>query len=1102
MYGTKSIDEFVAESLGNSEFRSMLRGLKVPNSKSGNALIDLYNTLKRLLVNAWYGTDTAVSREVDALILNILSPAPASRSAPILDQLASTPKGAESLMSMAYNSVPTLTDERVQDIKDVVLSTGDVTQEKLKSVMLDFADMAMIARIAKDKIPFVGELNTIIKEQGGALKKKLTRLNSLRKKLNTWRKSNPEQYELLKRLAPYASYLRVDPALDKSFYSSFRLAYTDLNTDKGMVLKFTTKDARDAKVKELNDPAAKGRAERTTTKKAGDPNPDKTADYVELRQVYDALGTEGQEIYKTARNYYRELFDAIPSALRTRLAASTANEAQQKSAFEKLSDLLQKESGMIVPYFPLSRKGKWRIEYNAVDPRSGKRVERFVEYFTTQRGAMRAAEKVKEYNAASIKAGNTNPAIKIDPVVGLSTKRLSKEGVPSSSFVYQVLKILEDSKVKDPAAIDSIIELSLDAMPERSFMQGFRRRGGKGSKGVRGFIDDVTPTTGIGGQDLDFAESLKTKGRDFARQLVLLQSSAKIQGFLKKLNANDKALFKDPETRMLAEKIEQSAKFAQKPDIPRWSQMTTGTLFGWTMGGNFSSAAITIFDVGMSAQTQLSGRFGRVATWKAYGRAMKMMQGAPSTTKIMVTGPDGKDVEETLEMGNFNKTSANYDYDADDMKPVAYFKHMARIGEEQGVFNQSLSQENIEMGSGAVFENLNKYSSFMFHHFERLGREASVLAAYDLKVRDMAKDRDINSLSDAEYAEAANWAISETEFALGSVSAAGRAKFAQSGVGNVLLLYKRFAVSKLYMMANMTHRAIADASPSERKIARAQLFNFLMTTGLMAGAGGLPLVGVIRSIYDMFSDDEDDNFESAQRKWLGEPVWGGMADELLGVALSKRISMNSLLYRAPLVDKDQMFLFTLAEQLGGPLFGVLGNTERGLAAIADGELYRGVETMLPSMAKNIMKAGRFYTEGATTKRGDPVTGDISGYNIAMQALGFAPQAYVQQLEINKNERTKQDAIDSKRSKLMRRANMARREGDRAAYRETLRDIKRFNRELPRAARKQEITTSGKNSSLERSRKSFETTSGNMRGGLTYTDYMLSSLKEYDQDIFK
>ena len=64
-----------------------------------------------------------------------------------------------------------------------------------------------------------------------------------------------------------------------------------------------------------------------------------------------------------------------------------------------------------------------------------------------------------------------------------------------------------------------------------------------------------------------------------------------------------------------------------------------------------------------------------------------------------------------------------------------------------------------------------------------------------------------------------------------------------------------------------------------------------------------------------------------------------------------------------------------------------------------------------------------------TRRGDPITEDINPYNAVMQGLGFAPQNYSEVLDYNKNERRKDKALSQKRSKLLRRRNMAVREGD-------------------------------------------------------------------------
>jgi len=265
-------------------------------------------------------------------------------------------------------------------------------------------------------------------------------------------------------------------------------------------------------------------------------------------------------------------------------------------------------------------------------------------------------------------------------------------------------------------------------------------------------------------------------------------------------------------------------------------------------------------------------------------------------------------------------------------------------------------------------------------------------------------------------------------------------------------------------------------------------------TGLLSGLGGMPLMGTFGALFNMLRDDDEDDFESELRKLVGEGIYGGLANEILGIDVANRISMNSLLYRAPIIDKDQFFLWTLAEQLGGPVLGVGLQWQRGLTDIYNGEVYRGVESILPAAARNGMKSFRFATEGATTRRGDPITEDINPYNVAMQLAGFAPQGYVQALEFNKNNRRRQEAINSRRTKLLRRRNMAMREGDTAEVRRIDKKIQEFNRGLPKGAEKSIITAD----TIKRSQATFNRTTSKMRGGMTYTPFMERSLQEYDQ----
>ena len=656
----------------------------------------------------------------------------------------------------------------------------------------------------------------------------------------------------------------------------------------------------------------------------------------------------------------------------------------------------------------------------------------FVEYYQNRKELDRAFKVAEGVSASGTKPEYT----RADRPMNFNT-------VPSSSFVYDILKTMEMSKgsFKDPAqydaAVQSVVDLALDAMPERSFMQGFRRR-----KDVRGYIGDMTPTK-VGDTEFDAVSMMKEKGRDLNRQIVQMQASAEIEKFRNQLKEG--GYLNNPETADIARKLDQIAAFAQKPNVPRWSQVANGVGFNMTMGLNFSSAAITFFDVAMSAMPIISAEYGVGNTASAYGTATRLLANSPTTRGVMVSGPDGQPVEQEVNMGMAGKSIFNLS--ADKLPPEmrdARLDVLIEMGSDQGQANQSMTQESLEIGRDAPLEGVNKWSSAMFHHSERFNRETTLTAAYLLEVQKLKKQG--RDLSEQDYRDAAQKAIETTEFTLGSTAAAGRPVWAQSGVGNVLFLFKRFAIAKYYMMYKLGHESIgttnverimqemgvteaeAQQTANDRKIARVGLRNFLITTGVMAGAGGMPMMGAFGVIYNMFADDDEDDFEAALRKFTGEGIYGGLANQVLGVDVANRISLNSLLYRPPLIDKDQSPIWTFAEQMGGPVVGISISGLRGAGEVwsgfKDGDMQaviRGAETVVPSAIRNISKGVRFYTEGANTRRGDPITEDINAYNSIMQGLGFAPQAYIQQLEFNKNARRREEACAGRRRARARSA---------------------------------------------------------------------------------
>jgi hypothetical protein len=1088
VYGTANLDEFVAEAFSNPEFQSALALTKVDGGKM-SGWEKFTGAIKRI-VRKLLGLSPSASAltEVDRIVDGMLAPSPATRAAPNMLLLGRTKQGATDLYRRHVTAVPLENKNRYEQARDIINAN---TPSKLKNMVLSVQPVNNLARIASDKIPFANELNVLIDQASGALRKAFEPVDVIHNDYRAYKKANPKGYAKMQALMNRATQDEVDPARPRDTYAQYWLSYYDMKTEKTVMKSFKTAQERDGQIAVLNTDLAQKYAgqdsPRSKAKKAGEPSSEKAAIWDALNKEYQSLGKQGQDLYKITRDMGEAAQDRIMPAVKARISAMGLDATAQKTAFEKLSDLLHAQGGVIRPYFRLGRHGDFRLSYHAPDPLRNGGIELFTEYYDTEKDLMQAQENVVKYLQD---IGRGDDVSKIE-----TGKRDSKRDygkAPSSSFVFDVLSTLQAAGV-DQASIDRIIDLSLDAIPERSFMQSFRSRKERsdGKRGILGALGDRTPS-GMPGMEADPATMFRDNFRGIEKQLVQLEYGARIQGFRNKLK--DGGYFQRLDTTDIAKKLDKIAEFAQAPSMARWSQVATSMGFAWTMGANISSALNVMFDIPMAVQPQLAGEYGFRKATSALADATKLFMGSPDTKMVTVMGADGQPVTREVKLGKHNKGFDNYNFDDPNLDPnIRKYKTLVEKAGARGMFNQSIDQEHVDLSDRRdVMAKINQVSGFLVHHGERFGRQITLMATYDLELQKRSNGGR-NELTQADYDAAAEKAMNTAELTLGSTASAGRPVWAQNPVGNVVFLFKRFAVSRYYYMAHLLDQSLAGADPETRKIARQQLAYFMMNTAAIAGASGMPLMGAVGAIYDAFADDDEDDFDAMMRKMMGGTMYDGLANELLGIDIASRVSMNSLLYRQPFIDKDQSAFFTLVEQLGGPVIGVGLSVERGLGQISEGNIQRGFEAMAPAVMRNVSKAQRFTTEGANTMRGNPIVDDINPYNSFMQLLGFAPADYVENLKINSNERRKQNAVNEKRRKLMRLHNMAKTEGDTAAVRKVLDKIREYNNSLPANFQKDGRIDS---EDLRKSLTGFITTTGKMVNGIVYTDAMRKSAEDY------
>ena len=781
-----------------------------------------------------------------------------------------------------------------------------------------------------------------------------------------------------------------------------------------------------------------------------------------MQDDWNSLGEEGQAHYKSMRNTYKKLYDEMGRILKSKIDEGISDEPTRKKVFAEVYNALY-DNGVIEPYFPLTRSGGYWLSYSARDPRTGN-MEFYVEAFeskTDRREAQRVMEADPDAEAKDFQSFS-------------NLSEVSYDKAPPTSFVNDVLQTLQTNNV-DAEVKEQIMRLFLDSLPERSFAQSFRNR-----KGTLGFERDA-----IG--------ALRKRTSSLSRQLVQMEYGQKISAVQKEIKEHVKTVEKNDDTSvLLANELDQRADWAKNPNVENWAQALTTGGFVMTLGANISSAVVNFSQLPMVVMPYLGGKYGYSETMKATGRAMRMFKNSGFKRTSETIGPDGKIKETTSATPSLD----NYDFDDPNTpKEVKEYKVLAEVAGRMGQLNRSITYDMLDMDRiDSPMRKIGAVSGWIFHHGERMNRQVALMTAYDLELGAMRKAG--KTINDAARTEAAEKAIYVTELTNGGAIATGAPRYAQRGIGKVMFLFKRFGISMTYHLAKLSKEAIK-GSPADKLVARKQLAGTVGMAGIIGGAQGIPLMGAIGSVIDLiFGDEDEDDFDTTMRKFLGEGFYGGLGNYLLGVDVASRMGLSDLIFRDRLVQKDQSLFYDAIEMVGGPVVGTALNMERGVGMIADGNVERGIEAMSPAAIRNVLKSYRFATEGANTLRGDPIVGDIGAGHVFGQLLGFAPAEYTKQLQENARIKRKERAAGEQKSKLYKRYYVAARQGDTSEMEAIMKEIIKYNKRFPSTA----IT----NKSFKQSMKAHQRTTSRMHHGIVINPRMRNELMEdaaeYDDTI--
>ena len=468
--------------------------------------------------------------------------------------------------------------------------------------------------------------------------------------------------------------------------------------------------------------------------------------------------------------------------------------------------------------------------------------------------------------------------------------------------------------------------------------------------------------------------------------------------------------------------------------------------FWWYLGGNLSSAFLQVMSMVQFTGPILSQLAGKGFQFKVTRELAKAFAHASG---MVVHGVAGKN--------QYQDAFLDFERLPDGPIKEALMRAIADGTIKQG---QALLEAGIMPGMGGdlvgsqqarhkairTFENVVVGGAF--NTFEAASRITAFIATYNLAANDpsVLDKADLLYGNDMDYQytmeqfgrspEAlARFMTDETFGVYGKENrqALGR------GIGSLAALFMTYMTQMVGLMYRMLNPPVLKRKASggftvgladptktaaQNKIGRKAFARIMLMMLVTGGVMGLPGGEDAEDTYDLIKKmftGVDSDVRTEFRNMLYEAGWGpglinamenGLINSTLGWDIQRRVGFGVLPWSQQVrAGLNMMGIPTGAkaeEFLGAPgsvyIDAIRGLMERGVREQQWGE---ALEQTLPTAIRNVLKAVRYSPYGngfASTGYGQVLTDDIKGYELIMQAFGFAPASIAKEREALFQER--------------------------------------------------------------------------------------------------
>jgi hypothetical protein len=1026
-YGSVNVQEFFAEGMSNESFRQNLARIN-PKGSPISALTRFTANVQRLL-NRILGRnvlkDKTALTEFDILIDDIISPAPKKREAEML-AMAADPDGVERVATTAgtiwrqVRQSPFDTQGR-RKLADAGLEFLIDVPTNVGNFMLGLRDLQAVGDLARKYFGDLGEqLHTIAKEQRGAMNRSDENVDVVVNALSRYHKTQGvEKYTKLAKTI-----------YDGEYGATVHQIDPDISNSEGLARYGGSKD----------------RYKR----------------WLKLRKEWKSLGKEGQDMYRLMRNLYRKQYLELRDLLYDRIADVAGKQEAERVSKNVFKEIFNKN--LLDVYFPLAREGRYKIRYYT-KPISGPNVKLPVEVYNmemvdTKAEALRIVEELRaDEDVVSVE----------DPIDSKTDDKSYMGKQPSVGFVNEILAALDKGLAPKKDVVETsaqrsmreqikkqVIDTFVNTLPETSFTRSLQRR-----QTIRGFKEDPMV-------------ALRTKAYDLGRQTVKLRYSKRVQDLENKLiekyklkqDTLNRSYIGDSSTQVYQELLRR-AQFIRNPPKDVWAQTLNQGAFIYTIGFNASSAIVNLSQIPLFVMPYLGGIYGYKKTVPAIHKAYAIVS---SSFKDLDVGIDNYYKRDYA--GNYTLDPAKAkNLSVDQKKTLKDMETLVTVAAGEGQLTKSylidtLGLQKEAMKSGRVrsgntarqaLDWVTGVSATMFNVAERLNRQTALVTTYNLALDAISKGKKDFKFSEEQKVAAANKAIEQTIETNGGSFLETAPRLSQEGLGRVALMYKNFGLRMYQTMFNSAEKVIGRAElssdPEENKRLRRegfkQLLGFHGTALFFAGAQGIPIYGAVSMIVDAWRDDDEEDFDTLVRDAIGEGWYKGALNKFLDVDVATRIRLTGLLIQDNRYNTQPSPEEFIGFYLGGPALSTGKRMQRGIKDLYEGEIERGMESLLPAGIANFWKAnpllsGRYVREGIITRRGDPIYDDLTGGELAAQMFGFAPDEYTRRQEENMILKKIDRTINEDRTEILKKYYLAIRLGNGNDIAEATKEIQKFN----------------------------------------------------------